>query len=201
MKRTGIFGGTFDPVHTGHVCLARDAMQQIGLDRVIFVPARLQPFKLDRKTVSGEERLRMLSLAIDGYEGFETSSYEIESDSISYTYLTMRAMSQQLGDDVKLYFITGTDTFLKIEKWKNSHEMLTKYSYIIGARPGYRNTELDRCIADIRNRYGTDVLTIKNTQHDVSSTEIRDILRSGGDLGSLVPEQVERYIKEHGLYI
>lgn len=200
MKRTGIFGGTFDPVHTGHVELAKDALEQAGLDRVIFVPARLQPFKLDRKTASGTDRMEMLKLALEGYDGMEASPYELESESISYTYLTMRAMSERFGDDIRLFFITGTDTFLKIEMWKNSYELLTKYSYIIGARPGYRETELQDRIMTLKERYGTEVLTIDNTQHDISSTEIRDILRSGGTLEGLVPERVERYIRKHGIY-
>lgn len=200
MKKTGIFGGTFDPVHTGHIHLAKDALEQAGLDKVIFVPARLQPFKLDRKTASGKDRMEMLKQAVSGYKNLEVSSYELDSESISYTYLTLRAMSDKLGSDMKLYFITGTDAFLKIEKWKNSHELLTKYSYIIGSRPGYKETELKDHIKDINERYGTEVLMINNTQHDISSTEIRDILKTGGSLEHLVPEQVERYIKENGLY-
>ena len=201
MKKTGIFGGTFDPIHTGHIALAEDALNQAGLDSIVFVPARLQPFKLDRKTASGKDRYAMLRLAAEGYRGFDVSSYELESDRISYTYLTMRAMSDRYGDDTKLFFITGTDSFLKIESWKNARELLTSYSYIIGTRPGYKETQLEECIMNVKAKYGTEILNIENTQHDISSTRIRDMLKAGKPLNRLVPESVERYIIEKRLYI
>ncbi|MGN0704947.1 MAG: nicotinate-nucleotide adenylyltransferase [Lentihominibacter sp.] len=200
LKRTGIFGGTFDPVHLGHIGLAQDAMEQAGLDKVIFIPAAHQPFKLDRETASGEHRLEMLKLALKDIAGLEISEYELEEKGISYTYLTMRAMRRMMGEDTRLYFITGTDSFLKIEQWKNSSELLREFSYIIGTRPGYRQEELDECVSRIRNRYGTEIIFLNNTQLDISSTEIRERLEQGVPAGDLIPAEVERYITEHGLY-
>ena len=199
-KKTGIFGGSFDPVHLGHICLAEDAMKQAGLDSVIFIPAAHQPFKLDRNVTSGEDRLAMLRIAVMNKSGFEISEYELDNDGVSYTYLTMRAMRKLLGNNNKLYFITGTDSFLKIEQWKNSSELLQSYSFIIGTRPGYRIEELENCINRIRNRYNTEIIHINNTQLDISSTEIRERLETGKTAGDLIPPQVERYILEHGLY-
>ena len=199
-EKTGILGGTFDPVHLGHISLDQDALEQIGLDRVIFIPAAQQPFKLDRKTASGEHRLEMLKLAVKDRRGFEISEYELQEKGISYTYLTMRAMRRLLGKDARLYFITGTDSFLKIEKWKNSSELLREFSYIIGTRPGYRQEELDECVSRIRDIYNTEILFLNNTQLDISSTEIRERLERGIPSGDLIPAEVERYITEHGLY-
>lgn len=199
-KKTGVFGGSFDPVHLGHVGLAKDAITEAGLDKVIFVPAKLQPFKLDKKVTPGEDRLAMLNLAIDGIEGLEVSEYELNSDRISYTYLTLRAMSEILGEDTKMYFITGTDSFLKIKEWKNSEELLRDFSYIVGARPGYKKDELKICIEEIQQEFGTEVIVIKNTEFDISSTEIRNRLEAGEKADDLIPAEVERYIKEHGLY-
>lgn len=198
--RIGIMGGTFDPIHFGHINLAMDAGKQAGLDKVILVPAKLQPFKLDRKTASAEDRLNMINRAIEGIEGLEVSSVELDSESISYTYLTIRAMRDIYGEKAQLYFITGTDSFLKIESWKNSVELLGSCSYLIGTRPGYRQKELENCIERIRRDYNTEVRNIRNTQLDISSTEVRERLKNGRECSDLIPSAVERYIKENGLY-
>lgn len=198
--KIGVFGGSFDPVHLGHTGLARDAMKQVGLDQVIFVPAKLQPFKLDKALTPGSARSDMLRIATEGNDAFRVSSYELESEEISYTCMTMRAMQRMLGSDIKLYFITGTDAFLKIETWKNAEELLTSYAYIIGARPGWRQDELRFCMDRIRGRYGTEMIRIANVQVEVSSTEIRGRLKCGLSAEGLLDSGVERYIKENGLY-
>ena len=200
MKKIGILGGTFDPVHLGHINLAIDAKAQAGLDKVIFVPAKLQPFKLDKNVTAGEHRLAMIKEAIDGIDGLEVSPYELEAEGISYTYLTVRAMKKRFGTDARLYFITGTDSFLRIETWKNAEELIRSCSYIIGTRPGYRKQELDICIERIRRDYNTEVINIDNTQFDISSTEIRKRLESGLPCSDLIPEKTERYITANGLY-
>lgn len=200
MKKIGILGGTFDPVHLGHINLAIDAKAQVGLDKVIFVPAKLQPFKLDKEVTAGEHRLAMIREAIDGIDGLEVSPYELEAEGISYTYLTVRAMKKSFGRDARLYFITGTDSFLKIESWKNAEELIRSCSYIIGTRPGYRKQELDICIEHIRREYNTEVINLENIQLDISSTEIRKRLESGLPCNDLIPEKTERYITANGLY-
>lgn len=198
--KLGIFGGSFDPVHLGHTSLALDAMEQAGLEKVIFVPAKQQPFKLEKKTAPGADRLNMLQLALAGKPGLEISEYELNEDRISYTFLTMRAMRKRFGNDVKLYFITGTDAFLNIERWKEAPEMLTEYAYLIGTRPGYKTAELDACIDRVARDYNTEVRRVDNTQIDVSSTEIRSRMEAGLPAGDLLSAEVERYIREHGLY-
>lgn len=200
MKKIGIFGGTFDPVHLGHINLALDAKLQAGLDKVIFIPAKLQPFKLDKRVTDGKDRLAMLREAVSDISGLEVSSYELDAEGISYTYLTMRAMKKAFGDDAKLYFIMGTDSFLKLEKWKNSRELLETCSYIIGTRPGYKHEELELCIERICRDYNTEVRNIDNVQLDISSTEIRRRIDKGISCGDLIPDKVERYIKDNGLY-
>ena len=143
--KIGIFGGTFDPVHLGHVSLAEDACEQAGLKEVIMVPARIQPFKQDKHTASGHDRLRMLALEAEWNDRITVSSYELDNEGVSYTYLTLRAMQERHPDD-ELYFICGADSLLKIHTWMNADELLTSYSYIIGAWPGYKEM---RC----RSRY------------------------------------------------
>lgn len=199
-SRIGILGGTFDPVHYGHINLALDARDEMDLDKVILVPARLQPFKQDRKTASGYDRLTMINMAIDGTDGLESSSCELDAEGVSYTYLTVRAMRRRFGEECRLYFITGTDSFLKIETWKNAGELLRSCGYLVGTRPGYRQKELEDCISRIRHDYNTEVRNIHNSQYDISSTEVRQRLESGRPCGDLIPEKVERYIRENGLY-
>ena len=199
-KKIGIFGGSFDPVHLGHIGLAKDAITEAGLDKVIFIPAKLQPFKLDKKVTPGEDRLAMLNLATDNIDGLEVSDYELKSDRISYTYLTLREMEKRLGNNVQMYFITGTDSFINIEKWKNAEELLTDFSYIVGSRPGYKMHELEECIERIQSIYNTEVIVINNKELDISSTEIRKRLETGKSAIDLIPDEVERYIREHDLY-
>ncbi|NLD20312.1 MAG: nicotinate (nicotinamide) nucleotide adenylyltransferase [Clostridiales bacterium] len=200
MKKIGIFGGSFDPIHYGHLGLAADAMKQVELTKVMFVPAKLQPFKLDKKMASGPDRLVMLNLALADHENFQASSFELDSEGISYTYLTLRYMQRKFGEGARLYFITGTDTFLKIEAWKEAEEMLTRYSFIIGTRPGFKKEELDACIKRVSDDYNTQVVTIHNTELDISSTEIRKSLKKGDKSTMPIPGKVGRYIKTHGLY-
>lgn len=200
MRKVGIFGGSFDPVHLGHIGLAMDAAKQAELDRVIFIPTKIQPFKQDKKATSGEDRFRMLQIATEGIENFEVSDYELNEDRVSYTYLTMRAMRRMLGEDTRLYFITGTDSFLKIDTWMNAHELLSDYAFIVGTRPGYKQEELKVCIDRIRRDYNTEVKNIANVQIDVSSTEIRALLAAGQPAKGLIPDGVERYIRAHGIY-
>lgn len=200
MKRIGILGGTFDPVHYGHIGLAEDAREQAGLDKVLLVPAKLQPFKLDKQVTCGRHRLAMIQLAVEETPGLEASDYELKQEQISYTYKTLRAFSARLGANTQVYFITGTDAFLKIDQWKHAEEMLTQYSFAVGSRPGYKEAELDQCIAHLKSVYNTDIVKIHNRRRDISATEIRERLSSGVSLSGLVPEQVERYILVNGLY-
>jgi len=137
MKRIGVLGGTFDPIHLGHLSLARDAIFQAKLDKVIFVPAGKQPFKLWNDISSAAERMDMLRLAVLDEKDMEVSGVEIDSEEISYTYKTLRALRNKMDSGDKLYFITGTDTFLKLETWKEAEALLRENAFVVGVRPGY----------------------------------------------------------------
>lgn len=199
-RRIGILGGSFDPVHTGHVNLARDAMDQAGLDQVLLIPARLQPFKQDRTPASGEDRMEMLRLALAEDPGISPCDYELTREGVSYTYLTLRAMQERFGPEARIFFIIGTDSLLMLDSWMNAEELLTGYSYIVGSRPGYLNEELREKADRIREKYGTEILWIQNRRFDISATEIREKLAAGAPTDDLVPEPVADYIREHGLY-
>ena len=200
MRKLGILGGSFDPVHNGHIGLAVDAKKQMGLDEVLLIPAKLQPFKLDNNMVSGQQRLEMIRLAVADKPGITPCDYELQQEQISYTYKTLKAISEMEGPDTEIYFLTGTDSLLQIHRWKNAEEMLRTYNFIVGSRPGYKDDELKDCREFLKKEYNTNVTKVDNNQLNISSTEIRDRLHSGQGLGGLVPEVVERYIIKHGLY-
>ena len=200
MRKIGILGGSFDPVHNGHISLAKHAVEIGGLDEVVMIPARIQPFKQDRIPASGEDRFNMLAMAADDDDYITVSRYELQQEGVSYTYLTMRHMQEFFGEDTRLYFITGTDSFLTLDTWKNAPELLTKYSYIIGTRPGYRQEEYEEAYERITSTFGTEVISMKWTEPDISATQIRKMIADGEPIDHLVPPEVDRYIREHGLY-
>lgn len=200
MRKIGILGGSFDPVHNGHIGLAEDARDCVGLDQVYLIPARMQPFKLEKKMADGRDRLEMIRLATELCPGLVPCDYELRQEHISYTYKTLEGISAMEGPDTEIYFITGTDSMLQLERWMNAEEMLSKYRFIVGSRPGYRDLELAKCIEHLKDEYNTYIVKIENRRRDISSTEIREKLENGQALTGLVPEAVERYIKSHGLY-
>lgn len=201
MKKIGIMGGSFDPCHRGHINLALDAARQADLTKVILMPARVQPFKIDTKTAGNNHRLNMLKAAVENIAELEVSDWEMRQEELSYTYLTMREAKRQAGDETQVFFISGTDSFLEISRWKNSEELISENRFIVGVRPGYREDELEAEIKRLSELYGTEIIKIDNRRFHISSTEIRERLRDGKDISDLVTPGVERYIKKNGLYI
>ena len=200
MGLLGVLGGSFDPVHLGHLSLAADALAQAGLDEVLFMPVHRQPFKLDTDLAEDSHRLAMLQAAITGKPGFRVSDLEIRSGGISYTYLTLRKLRGGEGETRETALITGTDSFLKIHTWKNAGELLAENIIIVGSRPGYKEEALRSQAESLRREYGARIRMIENRRLDISATDIRRRVREGLPIGDLVPEAVERYIDSHGLY-
>jgi len=200
MKSIGILGGTFDPIHYGHIYLAQQARDEIGLSKVIFIPAKMQPFKLDQLIADGNDRLQMIMLAIEGMEKFEVSNLEFLLPDISYTINTLRAIKEMETPDTEIYFIIGTDAFLKINTWKHADELLRDYAYIVGTRPGFMEEELENCIEYNREVYNTKIERINNKRLFISSTEIKEKISKGERLDAFVPTAVERFIYDKGLY-
>lgn len=205
MSKIGILGGTFDPVHIGHLHLALDAKEQAQLDEVWFMPAKIQPFKQDHEVTGEEHRLKMLEMAISGSEGLSVSTLEMELTGISYTYRTLREVRRRLrearpGEETAVFFITGTDTFIKMDSWMHAEELLRENAIIVGRRPGYRDEEIARCRKKYETLCGTEVVTIHNDQIDISSTEVKEMLVAGASIADYVPSAVVAYILSQGLY-
>lgn len=194
--RIGLLGGTFDPIHFGHLAIAEDARTALGLDRVLFIPAAQQPFKLNRTIASSKHRKTMVELACAGNEGFDVSDIELERQGISYTITTLEHLHAL--DAGELFFIIGADALVDFPKWHRAAE-IPRLAQIVGVyRPGVR-IDLDSLVATspaLRNRMSM----LEGPQIELSSTEIRRRARLGRSLRYLTPDSVLAYIATHGLY-
>lgn len=199
-KRIGIFGGTFDPIHYGHLILADQARYEADLSSVIFVPTKSSPFKLNRETAGEDHRYEMVSLAIKGNPYFTLSNVEMEADKVSYTVHTLRKFRRMLGERAELCFITGTDAFLGIRYWSQSDELLSDYSFLVGSRPGYREEALDELIHQLRVERSCRVYKVHMPEVDISSTDIKAKLQRGRPVRYLLPDAVKEYIDSRQLY-
>ena len=171
------------------------------LDQVLFIPTWVSPFKQDSEPASCQQRLDMVRIAIASNPEFAVSDMEIQREAVSYTADTLKRCKEIMGEDTRLYFITGTDAFLSIEKWYQAEELLTKYSFIIGSRPGYREEDLDQVIQRVRTMYGTDVHKIEIPRLEISSSDIRETIRKGRSVRYLLPDPLLHYIERHRLYM
>lgn len=197
--RIGILGGTFDPVHIGHVSLGTAAISEANLEKLIVVPAYIQPFKQGKRVTDDEHRVAMTRLAFENIPKSEISTLEIDRMRISYTFDTLSELKEQYADK-ELFFITGADAFMQIDSWYKGVELLENFSFIVSSRPGYMEDELNEKIKSYQALYGTQILKLAAQMPDISSTDIREAYRKGESILSLVPEAVERYIKDNGLY-
>lgn len=192
------FGGSFDPVHIGHLLIARDVKEALNFEKVVFLPAFQAPLK-DPHLASPKDRFYMLKLATKDLEGYEVSSLEIERGGISYTVDTARYLYKLYGE--RPFFLVGADSFLSLHLWKDPLDLLSLARFVIVDREGKR----ERLKNYIKENFPSlkedeDFFLFLVRRIDVSSTEIRERIRNGKSIKWLVPEEVEKYILEKGLY-
>lgn len=192
MKRLGVFGGTFDPVHNAHLELAQAALEQQHLDCVLFVPAGLPVRKLATTEASAEHRLRMLELACKEVPGFCVSSLEVDRPHISYTVDTLHLLQEQFGKECALFLILGEDTVTDISTWKDSHDIAQLAQVLYAKRPGGGDV--------LMLPRGFRCCELQMPAQNLSSSSVRAVLRKGEDASACVPASVIAYIKKHGLY-
>lgn len=191
--RIGIFGGSFNPVHYGHLILAENARAEFGLDRVIFIPAGSPPHKPNARLARDSQRLGMIELAIKGNPAFEVSNYELKKGGMSYTYDTIRHHSNTIGKGAKLFFIMGIDLLMQIHTWKKSEGLLDMCTFLVGTRPHFP-------VSSIPEKIRSKVRIFRIPLLEISGTYIRRVLREGRSIKYLVPEKVEEYITKNRLY-
>lgn len=199
-KKVGIMGGTFDPIHYGHLVTAEAARTHFNLDKVIFTPTGRPPHKKGYSVTSAEHRYLMTVLAINDNPFFEISRMEIERSGLTYTVDTLEKFYDELGKDVKLFFISGADAVLDILTWKDVDKVLSYCTFIAATRPGYPMDKLDQKLSEIKKLYGREVYPMEVTGLDISSTDIRRRVKEGLSIRYLLPESVKTYIQKSGLY-
>ncbi|MDD6269829.1 MAG: nicotinate (nicotinamide) nucleotide adenylyltransferase [Oscillospiraceae bacterium] len=198
MKRTGIYGGSFDPVHKGHIHLAKTAMKYFDIDEVIFVPAKVSPFKQSKTDVTeGKHRLAMLRLALENEPSMSVSDYELLQENVSYTIYTVRHMKELYKEDT-LVLLMGSDMFLSFQKWYCWQEIMSLAEIgCISRNSGDRDMLLKQ--AGILSEFGKANVCCDDIL-PVSSTEIRKFLKKGEECSCYLPENVVQYIVKHNLY-
>ncbi|MCG6893330.1 MAG: nicotinate-nucleotide adenylyltransferase [Desulfobacteraceae bacterium] len=221
MTRIGLFGGTFNPVHQGHLLAADSVRDAFGLSSVILIPAAVPPHKASSELAEAQDRRRLLELAVRGHKGLEVCPIELNRSGPSYTIDTVRELQRHRFRSVEMMFIVGADAFLEIDTWKSFSELLRLVPFIVISRPekrlaseGSLQDAVDRFLRSRvskrcqyeagRNRFFCPgmqfVYPYAFSALDVSATQIRNRIRKGRSLSGLVPPLVEACIREKGLY-
>lgn len=207
MKAIAIFGGTFNPIHYGHLSVAEEVRSKFNLDKVIFVPTNLPPHKNPVDLVSARQRWLMTNMATVSNPCFEVSSFEIDSGGKSYAVDTVKHFRDHFGDNVKIYFIVGADMLIELATWKNVGEILKMCRFIAVSRPGYDIQKifnqyfLGSKNSSIASELMENALVEEVSVMDISSTVIRQRVKEWKSIKYMVPEAVEQFIHNHQLYL
>ncbi len=202
MKRIGILGGTFNPIHMGHLIIAEEACQHHHLSKVLFIPTYIPPHKYVNDLAEAHHRYQMIKAAVNRKNKFEVSDLEIMREGKSYTIDTVQEILDHYGKDSEVFLIMGADSLNELELWKNIKRLSQLCHFVIVNRPGFKAEVSSRLVEIIGNDNILDMerLRIEIDPVGISSTEIRKRMKDGIEIQGLVPERVEAYIKEHGLY-
>lgn len=195
----GIIGGTFDPIHNGHLIIAEYARTSLNLDKVLFIPSGIHPFKDNKNITDAKDRMDMILLAIDSNLCFELSTLEIARTGITYTIDTIISLKDKYPED-ELYFIFGTDIVFELDKWKRIEELSGLCNLVLLDRPGKEEKEVYKKIKELRYLNNVHIEKIKSPIIDISSTEIRERVGNNLSIRYLVPESVREYIAKNKLY-
>ncbi len=195
-KRLGVMGGTFDPIHHGHLVTAEAALWQFGLDEVVFVPTGTPWMKEEREVTPSEDRYLMTVIATASNPYFSVSRVEVDRPGPTYTVDTLEQLRREAKEPVDLFFITGADAMLEIFHWKDPEEVLASAHFIAATRPGY---DLARFEAEARTAH-PNVSVMHIPALAISSTDIRRRVREGEPIRYLLPEGVQTYIEKAELY-
>lgn len=198
MRRVGIMGGSFDPIHLGHLVVANEVLNIYRLDEIIFVPAGNPPHKIGMST-SPWCRYLMTNLATMSNNKFSVSDIEIMKEDKSYTLNTLREF-HKIYKDTEFYFITGTDAIINLAKWHEPAELLKLCKFIAVSRPGISKDDIEIKINEIRNDLNGHIELLQVPMLQISSTDIRNRFKNGLSAKYLLPDSVEQYIIKNNLY-
>ena len=200
--KLGIMGGTFDPVHVGHLLIAANAYHTLGLDRVLFVPAGRPWLRGNAKISEAHHRLRMVELAIDGNPAFSASAVEIDRPGPTYTVDTLESLKDEYGEDAEFFFIIGTDALVNLDRWRSPARLFELCTLaIFGRNDGEDSLALSYRLTHQFPQIVDAVVWMGRSLTSISSTDIRRRIASDEPVRYMVPGSVEQYIREHGLYL
>ncbi len=218
LRKLGILGGTFNPIHYGHLAAAEEVRNRLTLDRILFIPSSLPPHKLDEEVPQAVHRMEMVRLAVAENPAFEPSDIEIKRGGRSYTIDTIEELLR-MHPQSELYFITGLDSFLEIQTWHRWQNLLALCKFVVLSRPGYRFVDLAKI--DFLKSAARELDGLENglrkqaavhsgafaiylemiPLYDISSTDIRRRVKEGKSIKYLLPDSVENYIIKNKLYV
>ena len=198
-KQLGIMGGTFDPIHNGHIQMAQKCMEKFALDEVIFLPAGEPPHKRNYAVTDKYKRLEMTRLAVKEIPGFSVSDIEIERSGYTYTIDSLRELGQ-IYKNARFFYIIGAGTLGELYTWRNIEEVARLTKFLVVGRSNIPSEALHNAAARVREDFGGQLLDAQFNGPELSSTFIRDLARKGAPLEGYVPLNVARYIKENNIY-
>lgn len=196
----GLMGGTFNPIHYGHLIMCEGIREEFSMEKVIFIPAKIPPHKANTKITEAYDRLKMVRLAIADNPFFEASDLEMKRDGASYTVDTLKSFKELYGSQKDLGLIVGADSLVQIETWKNFNEIFKLALIIVASRPDTHENSLDNTIIKLSCQFGAKIHKYSGKAMNYSSTDIRNRVAEGLSIKYHVPPAVEAYIQRNRLY-
>ncbi|MCR4801605.1 MAG: nicotinate-nucleotide adenylyltransferase [Lachnospiraceae bacterium] len=198
-KKKGIMGGTFNPIHNGHLKMAEYAFKEGNLDEIMFLPSGHPDYKSYIRIASGEDRMEMIRLAIEDTPYFFVSDIEIQRKGNTYTYDTMSFLNKE-HPDISYYYIIGADSLFQLHTWHNAKELLKMVPFLVATRDGNSMEQLTARAKELECQYGASISLLHMPNTEVSSHEIREMVEQNKSIENLVPIKVMQYIMTKGLY-
>lgn len=199
-SKIGILGGTFNPIHCGHLIIAEAVREKFCLDRVLFIPSGQPPHKPDTEVIGAEHRYEMVRRAVASNSFFEASRVEIDREGYTYTINTLKVLREEYGTDTGLFFIIGADIIPELNIWKEFESVFKLCEFIAVLRPGHDRKTIEADIEQLKRDYKLKIYMTETPLTDISSSDIRERCSMGKSIKYLVPDSTENYIKAKGLY-
>lgn len=200
MKKIGIMGGTFNPIHFGHLFLAENAYEQIGLDQILFMPSKNPPHKVKLETVSDQQRTDMIGLAIQDNPHFSISTMELEREGMTYTADTLTILEKEKQDS-HYYFIVGADSLFMMQNWYQPQTLFKLCTIVAASRDNVVKEQLEKQSEYLKQQFKANILLLDMPTIQISSANIRERVAQGKSVRYYLPEKVLEYIRDNKLYI
>ncbi len=200
MNKKACFGGTFDPIHNGHIAIAYEALNKLRLDKIVFIPAGNPPHKDIREVINAKVRYEMVQNAIKCESRFEIDNFEVLKENFSYTFETLKYLNEK-ERDTKWYFISGLDCLFNLETWKNVKKIFELCQLVVFNRPGFDMDAVLEKKAFLENKYGSSIIFLTKPVVDISSTHIREKIKKHQSVEEFLSKETLKFIEDNKLYV